>query len=254
MARIRLDNVVVEFPIYGAAHRSIKTTFARAATGGMLARSAADQIVVRALDDVTLEFHEGDRIGLVGHNGSGKSTLLRVIAGSYEPIAGTVEVTGRVASMLSLWLGMDIEATGYENIFMRAAVMGTRRRDIEGVVHAISEFTGLGDYLDMPLRTYSSGMALRLAFAISTSVAADVVLMDEWLSVGDESFAMKAKEHLTKLIDDAKILVLASHQSALIREQCNRIVRLDHGKVTFFGSVADHDRLFARDVPAAERV
>jgi lipopolysaccharide transport system ATP-binding protein len=254
MAWIRLQDVVVEFPVYGSASRSVKNTFVRAATGGILARGAADRVVVRALDQVSLELHEGDRVGLVGHNGSGKSTLLRVIAGSYEPGSGTVEVKGRIASMLSLWLGMDLEATGYENIFMRAAVMGTGRREMEERIQAIGEFTELGDYLHMPLRTYSSGMALRLAFAISTSLTADVILMDEWLSVGDASFAAKARERLAQRIDEAKILVLASHQIELIREQCNRIVCLDHGKVAFAGSVAAFDRLSATDLPAAQAI
>jgi lipopolysaccharide transport system ATP-binding protein len=239
MAWIRLQNVVIEFPIYGSASRSAKNVLMSAATGGVLARSAADRVVVRALDDINLDIREGDRVGVVGPNGSGKSTLLRVIAGSYEPISGTVEVNGRVATMLSIWLGMDVEATGYENIFMRATIMGMRRRDIEALVHEIGEFTELGDFLNMPLRTYSTGMAMRLAFAISTSVSADIILMDEWLSVGDASFAKKAKQRLTKLVDEAKILVLASHQQDLIREQCNRIIGLDRGRVAFLENVSE---------------
>ena len=238
MAWIRLQDVVIEFPIYGSANRSLKTTLVCATTGGVLARSAANQVVVRALDNVHLEFRDGDRVGLVGHNGAGKSTLLRVIAGSYEPVSGTVDVNGRVASMLSVWLGMDIEATGYENIFMRAAIMGARRREIEAMAHEIGEFTELGDYLNMPLRTYSSGMAMRLAFAISTSVPADIILMDEWLSAGDADFTKKATRRLARLVDEAKILVLASHQPDLIREQCNRIVRLDHGRVACVESLS----------------
>jgi lipopolysaccharide transport system ATP-binding protein len=238
MAHIRLENVAVHFPVYGSGNRSLKTAVVHAATGGILDHGTSDRVVVRALDGIDLEFRNGDRIGLVGPNGSGKSTLLRVIAGSYEPMKGSVEVQGRVASMLSIWLGMDWDATGYENIFIRAAIMGARRRDMEALVEDISEFTELGEYLNMPLRTYSTGMAMRLAFAISTSVSADIILMDEWLSAGDSTFAKKAGNRLAKILDEAKILVLASHQLDLIKSQCNRIVRLDHGKVTFVEGIA----------------
>ena len=231
MAWIRLRNVSVEFPIYGITHRSAKNVIMRAATGGILARSAADRVVVRALDSIDLECREGDRVGIVGPNGSGKSTLLRVIAGSYEPGSGTIDVQGRVSTMLSVWLGMNTEATGYENIFLRATIMGLRRREIEPMVQDIADFTELGEFLNMPLRTYSSGMAMRLAFAISTSVSGDIILMDEWLSVGDAAFAEKAKQRLSTVVDRAKILVLASHQPDLIRQQCNRIIHLDRGRL-----------------------
>lgn len=231
MPMIRAQNLVVEFPIYGGRSRSLKNTFIRAATGGILAKDAADRIIVRALDHVSFDLHEGDRVGLVGHNGSGKSTLLRVLAGAYEPVAGNIDIKGKVASMLSIWLGMDMEATGYENIYMRGVIMGLRPGEIKGLIEQISAFTELGDYLEMPMRTYSSGMAVRLAFAISTSVSADIILMDEWLSAGDESFSSKAQERLRRIVDQAKILVLASHDLGFIRSNCNKIIRLDHGKI-----------------------
>src|SRR5690349_17104039 len=148
MPRIKADNVVVEFPIYGGHSRSLKHTFIRAATGGRLARDSSDKVVVRALDGVSFDFRDGDRVGLVGHNGSGKSTLLRVIAGAYVPVAGSVQVVGRVASMLSITLGMDAEATGYENIFLRGAIMGLKRHEIEHRVDEICGFAELGDYIN----------------------------------------------------------------------------------------------------------
>jgi lipopolysaccharide transport system ATP-binding protein len=228
---IRAETLVVEFPIYGAKSRSVKNTVIRAATGGVLAKDAADRVVVRAIDQVSFEWHEGERIGLVGHNGSGKTTLLRAIAGIYEPIAGSLTVEGRVASMLSLMLGMDPEATGYENIFLRGVTMGLTRPQIEEIVDDVCDFSELGDYIQMPMRTYSSGMAMRLAFAISTSAKADILLMDEWLSVGDEAFAEKSKRRLSELIDQAKILVLASHSPEVIRANCSRVIRLDHGRI-----------------------
>lgn len=224
-------DIVVEFPIYGGKSRSFKNTFIRAATGGLLAKDAADRVVIRAVNNLTFKFHEGDRIGIVGHNGSGKSTLLRTIAGAYEPVSGTISVTGKIATMLSITLGMDTEATGYENIFLRATIMGLTSRQIEPLVDEICAFSELGDYIHMPLRTYSSGMSMRLAFAISTSVPADIVLMDEWMSVGDADFSHKAQERLKNMIDNAKILILASHDDQLIRRNCNKIMRLDHGEM-----------------------
>lgn len=229
MSHIRAENLVVEFPIYGAKSRSLKNTVIRAATGGLVATDAAEHVVVRALDGVSFEINEGDRVGLVGHNGSGKSTLLRVLAGAYEPVSGSISVEGKVASMLGITLGMDHEATGYENIYIRGALMGLTRKRIEPLIPDIVEFSELGDYLEMPIRTYSSGMFMRLAFAISTCVPADIILMDEWLSVGDASFAKKAQERLKQMLQKAKILVLASHSESLVRDSCNRIFRLDHG-------------------------
>jgi len=230
-------NMMVEFPIYGGKSRSLKNTFIRAATGGLLARDAADRVVIKALNNVSFEFREGDRVGIIGHNGSGKSTLLRTIAGAYEPISGSIDVTGRLATMLSITLGMDTESTGYENIFLRALIMGLTRKQIEPLVGEICEFSELGDYIDMPMRTYSSGMAMRLAFAISTSIPADIVLMDEWMSVGDAEFSGKAQARLRTMLDKARILFLASHDEQLIHRNCNKIMHLDHGEIVRLESI-----------------
>jgi lipopolysaccharide transport system ATP-binding protein len=231
MASIEVHDLVVDFPVYGGGSRSIKNAVLNVATGGRIARDAADHVVVRALSHVSFALNDGDRVGLVGPNGSGKSTLLRVLAGAYEPVGGMIKVEGRVASMLNIWLGMDYEATGYENIFMRAVMMGMRKRDVTPLVDEIVAFSELGDYIDMPMRTYSSGMAMRLAFSISTCVQADILLMDEWLSVGDAEFSEKAKARLAALVGRAKILVLASHDESLIRANCNKIMRLSHGEL-----------------------
>jgi len=234
---ISVRDVHVEFPIYGGRSRSLRNTVLRAATGGLIAEDAAHRVVVKALNGVSFELREGDRVGVVGHNGSGKSTLLRVLVGAYEPVAGTVEVAGKIASMLNITLGMDYEATGYENILIRAVIMGFNPKEIEPLVDDIVEFSELGDYIDMPMRTYSSGMAVRLAFAVSTCVTADILLMDEWLSVGDAEFQIKARDRLLHLVDQAKVLVLASHDESLIRSNCNKIIRLSHGEMISFESV-----------------
>ncbi len=232
MSQVIAADIAVEFPIYGTQSRSLKNTFIRAATGGILARDAAQRVVIRALNNVSFSFKEGDRVGIIGHNGSGKSTLLRVIAGAYEPTRGTINVQGKVASMLSISIGMEAEATGLENIHLRGTIMGLKPREIEALTEGIADFSELGDYLDMPLRTFSSGMYMRLAFAISTSVPADIIVMDEWLSVGDTSFYEKAQQRLKAMIDRSKILFLASHDENLIRKNCNIMMRLNHGEMT----------------------
>lgn len=243
MSSIIADKIVVEFPVYGGKSRSVKNTVIRAATGGVLATDAAERTVVRAIDHLNFQWREGDRIGLFGHNGSGKTTLLRTLAGIYEPISGSLEVNGRVASMLSITLGMENEATGVENVYLRGTMMGLTRRQIANLMDDVCDFAELGDYIYMPMRTYSSGMQLRLAFAISTSIDAEIILMDEWLSVGDAKFAEKSKKRLAKLLDKAKILVLASHDKKLLHTNCNQVVHLDHGQIVSTSRVSQDSGL-----------
>lgn len=231
MARISARDVVVEFPIYANIHRSLKAAVLNATTGGRVARDSANRVSVRALDGVSFEIREGDRIGLVGHNGSGKTTLLRALSGIYEPVSGVLDVQGKVSSLIDLQLGLDPDGSGYENILMRGVLAGLRMRDIRQKMDEIAEFTELGDYLQMPVRTYSSGMLLRLGFAVCTSVEADVLLMDEWLSVGDAEFSKKASLRLERLVQKTPVLVVASHSPELIHKVCNRVFRLEHGSV-----------------------
>ncbi len=230
MACIRADRVVVEFPLYSVGHRSFKHQLLQSATGGRIGQRGAIT-VVRALDAVSFELRPGDRLGLWGHNGSGKTTLLRAIAGVYRPVAGRLEVKGRIASLIDLNLGMDGEASGIENIRMRGILLGLSRREADRLLDDVAEFTELGEFLSMPVRTYSSGMHMRLGFAISTAVDADIVLMDEWLSVGDADFQKRAQDRLQRFLARSKILVLASHSEQLLGDMCNRIIRLDHGRI-----------------------
>ncbi len=235
MPLIEARDLVVEFPIYGmTSQRSLKKSLINAATGGTLAKDIADRVVVRALDKLSFEFFEGDRVGLIGHNGSGKTTLLQVLAGIYEPIEGAVQVNGRVTSMLGITLGMDSEVTGLDNIFLRGRLMGLSRREISKLLDQIADFAGIGEYLHLPLRTYSTGMAMRLAFSIATSVDADIILMDEWLGVGDADFLQKANARLTELVRNARVVVIASHNHSMIRQQCNVILTLEHGRIASF--------------------
>jgi ABC-type polysaccharide/polyol phosphate transport system ATPase subunit len=187
--------------------------------------------VVQALREVSLDLRPGDRVALMGHNGAGKTTLLRVLSGIYQPTSGTIHGTGKRAPLFDVQVGVDEEATGWECIQLRALMLGVDGTVIKRKSAEIAEFSELGDYLDLPIRTYSSGMLLRLFFSIATSVEADIVLMDEWIGVGDERFVEKANDRLRALIDRAHILVIASHSRALVSSLCNRGVLLEGGRV-----------------------
>ena len=230
MALITLDAVSVDYPVFGADGESLKKTLTAAATGGRIGRGTGIT-VVEALRDVSLELHDGARLGVVGHNGSGKSTLLQTLAGVYPPTRGRYRHDGSIASLVNPMLGIEREATGYENIMIRGLVLGLSRRTIRGLTPEIAEFSGLGDYLHMPVHTYSTGMLMRLAFAITTSVRADILLMDEWLSVGDAEFRQQAEARIRELVSQSGILVIASHSAALIARECNRVIELVHGVV-----------------------
>ena len=230
MGVVSLKNVTVEFPIYGMKGRSLKSKILGSVTGGSIL-SESNTVNVRALDDVSLEFSEGDRVALMGHNGSGKSTLLRVLAGVYEPKMGEVLIEGSVVSLLDIFLGMNDDATGYENIITRGLVMGKTQVEMKNMVDEIADFAGIGNFLDLPMRTYSSGMAIRLAFATSTCFNADIILMDEWLSVGDNDFKNKSVERLSRFIDRAKIVVIASHEAEFVKKFTNKIIQLDRGSI-----------------------
>jgi lipopolysaccharide transport system ATP-binding protein len=237
MSKLVGKNITVDFPIYSGGSRSLKKTIVNAASGGFFAQDASKHLVVRALDDVSFNVLPGDRIGLYGHNGAGKSTLLRVMAGIYEPTSGNIVSQGKIASMLSITLGIDPEATGLDNIFTRGYLMGIKPKVMKTLVDEIADFSGLGDYLFLPYRTYSSGMAMRLAFSIATCVNADIILMDEWLSVGDAEFVDKAKVKLSEMINQANIVVLASHNIDLIKSHCNKIYQINHGKMSLYTEI-----------------
>lgn len=230
MTSISLKNVCVSFPIYGAGSASLKKTLAASVTGGRFGKETGVN-VVEALSNINLELKSGDRLGLLGHNGAGKSTLLRALAGVYEPSAGEFVRYGTVASLIDPSLGIEPDATGLENIMLRGLVMGMSKKQVDDLTPQICEFSGLGEYVNMPVRTYSTGMMMRLAFSISTSVEADILLMDEWLSVGDAEFTEKAEQRMRDVVSKSGILVLASHSMKLIRKECNRVVRLEHGRI-----------------------
>ncbi|MFD1197975.1 ABC transporter ATP-binding protein [Brucella gallinifaecis] len=235
MSLIKLNNVSVEFPIYNSSSRSLKNRVLSIATGGKIERKTDRLVVIRGLERISTTLRDGDRIGLIGHNGSGKTTLLRVLSGIYTPTQGTAYIDGTCVSLINIQLGIDPDATGRENIRLRSAMMGMHPKEIDTKFEEIAEFSGLGDFLDMPFRTYSSGMQLRLAFAASTSVRPEILIMDEWLSTGDENFKERANKRMHELVGSTKILVLASHSRDLLTKNCNRILWLEHGHLKMDG-------------------
>lgn len=237
MSHLLLNNVSVDFPIYNTTGRSLKNQLMQAATGGRMGSNEKGRVVVRALQNICLDLKEGDRLGVVGHNGAGKSTLLRVISGVYEPTEGFVKIEGKITSMIDLSLGMDGEATGIENIFLRGALLGFNRKWLFSKISDIVDFAGLGDYIRMPLRTYSTGMKMRLAFSIATLTQPEILLMDEWLTVGDAEFQEKAQQRLGELVQKSSILVIASHSPELVAKVCNRTIQLERG------SMANEERI-----------
>lgn len=236
---ILLRDVSLDLPIYDVKGQSLKKRVLRMGRRNRIAEDNEGVVVVRALDGLNLSLKSGDRLGLIGHNGAGKSTLLRVLAGIYPPTSGTVEVVGKAVPLLDISLGMDDQSTGRQNIRLRGLLLSMSNAEIKAKTEEIADFTELGDYLDLPLRTYSSGMRVRLAFAISTAVDADILLLDEVLGVGDASFQEKATRRLEKLHQRAEIVVLAIHSSDTIRNTCNKVLWMEGGKARMFGSTAE---------------
>lgn len=232
---LRLRDVSVEFPIYSGGSRSLKKLLFHTTTHGNLARDARDRVTVQALTGITIDIEHGDRLALIGANGAGKSTLLKVLAGIYAPTRGRVHASGRVSALLTASVGLNPEATGRENIINRGMYMDVHPRDMRPRVDEIAEFTELGYYIDMPVRTYSAGMMIRLCFAVATSLRPEILLMDEWLAAGDAAFLNKAHQRMQEFVSASSIMVLASHSMALLREWCNRAILLDHGRIVAAG-------------------
>ncbi len=237
MVSIATQNASVDFPIFDAKSRSLKKTVLGVVGGNI--ESGSKIPVIQALRDVTVDLEEGARVGLVGHNGAGKSTLLRLLAGIYEPTTGTAVVRGKVAPVFDLGVGMDPEISGYENILIRGLFLGMTRKQMEKRVDDIAEFTELGDFLSMPLRTYSTGMRVRLALGVVTSIDPEILLLDEGIGAVDAAFLEKARDRLSDLVARAGLLVFASHSDEFLRELCTSAIWMEHGRVKQQGSLKE---------------
>jgi lipopolysaccharide transport system ATP-binding protein len=235
---IEAAGLSIEFPLYHLSARSLKKRML-AATPIRLRQDESQRIVVAALRDLSFRIESGERVALVGNNGAGKTTLLRTLAGIYEPVAGRIEVEGSIGSLIDLSAGMDPEATGRENIVLRGLFLGLSHADCRAMAEEAGRFSGLDEFLDMPIRTYSAGMSMRLSFAVATIMSPQILLMDEWFLAGDADFMARASQRLERLVVDADILVLATHDMGIVRRWCTRVIRLGSGHIEADGTVEE---------------
>ena len=223
---INLENVHVKIPIFNSSNFSLKKRLLNIFT-----KKPSDLFITNALQKINLSVNQGEKVGIIGSNGSGKSTLLRVISQIYKPTIGSVVIEGRINSLINITLGLDGEASGRNNIILRLTLMGLTKVQIQKKLDEIIDFAELKKFIDLPFYSYSSGMQLRLAFATATSVDSEILIMDEWLSVGDKDFLVKSNERLKKLANRSNILFLASHDKELLTKNCNRIIWLKNGEI-----------------------
>ena len=238
MPNITLKNVSLDFPVYDNISRSLtRAITASIPIGGRIKRNKGERTSILALDDISISFEHGDRVALLGHNGAGKTTMLKLLAGFYEPTSGSILREGKVSALLDLMAGMDINMNGYDNILLCGMLHGFNRREVISRMDDIAEFSELGSYLDLPVRLYSQGMMLRLAFSICTSVDCDILLMDEWVGAGDQAFILKAKERLSEMIFRSSIVLFATHNPDVAKQLCNKAIFLEHGKMLKYGEI-----------------
>ena len=237
-SRITAKNVSVDLPVYDGSTRSFKKMVIGQASrvGGVIRHKGGRSTSVRALSNIDLELGVGDKLAIVGHNGAGKSTLLRVLAGIFEPTEGTVQISGQVLPIFDISLGMDFESSGYENIYLRTLYLGEHLRYSEQMVKEIIEFAELGEFANLPVRTYSTGMVARLQFAITTAMRPDILIMDEGIGAGDAAFFEKAQRRLESMLEHSGIMVLATHSEAMSKDMCNRAILLEHGHIVRHGT------------------
>lgn len=243
MTSITLDHVSIDYPIYDLESKYLRQNILHACSFGWLGKkNASIRVEVHALKNISFAIRDGERVGVIGLNGAGKTTLLQTIAGIYSPSSGTLTVEGKINALYNIGLGFDTNATGYENIMLRCLFMGMSKAQAAALIPAVEEFTELGDFLNLPIRTYSAGMQLKLAFAIATSIHPEILIMDEWIGAGDQAFQEKAKKRLQDVVDASSVLLLASHSEALIKDNCSKCLLLHKGEVVSF---SDTDTAFA---------
>ncbi|MCS6933386.1 MAG: ATP-binding cassette domain-containing protein [Acetobacteraceae bacterium] len=235
MAHILAEDLSVAFPLYHIGARSLKKRLLGRASGRLSA--GRGRVEVQALSGLTLAIRSGERVALIGPNGAGKTTLLRTLSGIYEPAAGRLEVAGEIGSLIDPSAGIEPFSTGRENIRLRGLFRGLKGEALAALEREAAALSGLGDFLDLPVGGYSTGMQVRLSFAIATSIRPQVLLMDEWIGAGDAEFRARAETRLAELVRDAEILVLATHDTTIIRRWCTRAIRLEAGRIVADGPV-----------------
>jgi ABC-type polysaccharide/polyol phosphate transport system ATPase subunit len=235
MVEIDLDGVSLDFKVRRFRSLTLKEFLVR----GLFHRASNPVIHVHALKDISLHVGEGERLGVIGHNGAGKSTLLKLLAGIYPPSHGIRNVRGRMSSLFDITLGFEPDASGWENMYYRGYLQGETPRTMEPKLKQIAEFTELGEFLDMPVRYYSAGMMIRLAFAIATASEPEILIVDEVLSVGDLAFQQKASQRIRAMMAQARLMVIVSHDLTSLQNLCTRIAWLDHGRLRQVGPPAE---------------
>lgn len=237
MVYIKLSDAGVTFSIYNTKTRSVRNQIIKAIGGSV--KSIDNTVYVNALENINLEIKEGERVGIIGHNGAGKSTLLKVLAGIYEVTSGYSQIEGYTSSLTDITMGMDPESSGYENIIMRCIFMGMNFKEAKEKVKEIIDFSELSEYIDLPARTYSTGMYLRLAFTIATSITPDILIMDEMIGAGDAAFIEKARKRSVNLIEKTKIMVISSHDINIMNDICTRGIWMEKGKIKMDGEIGE---------------
>ncbi|MDB6097044.1 MAG: rfbI [Francisellaceae bacterium] len=240
MTLISLKNVSLNFPVFDASRSLRKMLLKPLMIGGNISSENHNNISVAALDSLNIQFVEGDRVGLIGHNGAGKSTLLRLCAGLYSPTDGEIVIkSSNISTLFNIGFGMDLNCNGIDNIEYIGRLRGLSKKQIKEKINGICEFSELGDFLKLPLRTYSLGMQSRLAFSIVTAIEPDILLLDETFGVGDNNFIHKAQKRMKELIDKTGIVLLSTHSEELLRQVCNKGVILHKGKIKFYGEIEE---------------
>lgn len=231
---IKIESIVLDFKKH-SAHQTLKGFLSSIFSGD----SKKIGSNFRALDGISLEFNNGDRVGLIGRNGAGKSTLLKTIAGIYTPTSGRIKIQGRIVPLIEIGAGFNPEFSAIENIYLNGAIMGCRMRDIDKIKDEVIEFAELQEFAETPVKYYSTGMYMKLAFSIATSIQPDILILDEIFAGGDAQFVKKAESRMAKIIRDSNIMLMVSHDNSLIRKFCNRVIWVDHGKVILDGNAEE---------------
>ena len=240
-SEIKLKNIHLDFPIYDSESMSLRNEM-RSIGQNVLKNKTKNKLnrkFVEAIKNISFDFQHGDKVALLGPNGSGKTTLLKLIAGIYSPTSGHIQKNGDISCMLDIGFGFEQDATGYENIILSNVTRGLNKKQINNIINEIVDFSGLGDFLNMPFRTYSSGMQARLAFSSAIANSPDILLIDEFFSTGDIEFSKKSEKKVLEMMDNSSILIFASHDLSLLSKICNKAIYMENGEICLSGSIKD---------------